>query len=39
VEIIDRAGLEQVTCECYWKIRSDLEEFRGYADQRVRRAA
>ena len=39
VEIIDRAGLEQVTCECYWKIRSDLEEVRGYADQRVRRAA
>lgn len=39
VEIIDHAGLEQVTCECYWKIRSDLEEFRGYADQRVRRAA
>lgn len=39
VEIVDRAGLEQVTCECYWKIRSDLEEFRQYADQRVRRAA
>ena len=39
VEIVNRAGLEQVTCECYWKVRSDLEEFRQYADQRVLRAA
>lgn len=35
VEIADRAGLESATCECYWKIRGDLEGFREYADQRV----
>ncbi|HKR26207.1 MAG TPA: Crp/Fnr family transcriptional regulator [Acidobacteriaceae bacterium] len=35
VEIVDRAGLERATCECYWKIRGDLEAFREYADQRV----
>lgn len=39
VEIVDRAGLEKATCECYWKIRADLEAFGEYADQRVRGAA
>lgn len=36
VEIVDRGGLEGATCECYWKIRGDLEAYREYADQRVR---
>ena len=39
VEIVDRPLLESLTCECYWRIRSDLEEFRNYAGLRVRGAA
>lgn len=39
VEIADRKILESLACECYWRIRGDLEEFREYADERVRRAA
>ncbi|HLJ78141.1 MAG TPA: Crp/Fnr family transcriptional regulator [Acidobacteriaceae bacterium] len=39
VEIADRAGLEAEACECYWRIRGDLEAFREYADRRVRSAA
>ena len=39
VEIVDRPGLEKAACECYWKIRGDLEAFREFADQRVRGAA
>lgn len=39
VEIVDRPGLEAATCECYWKIRGDLEAFREYADKRIREAA
>ena len=39
VEILDRTVLEGLTCECYWTIRADLEEFHKYADERVRQLA
>lgn len=35
VRIVDREGMEGLSCECYWVIRKELEAFASYARERA----